>query len=71
MLPRSGLAAEHGIALVNAPGLIDAGYRGEIKVLLLNTDAKATFEVAGDCIAAARADPRRAAADVEVRRTCR
>ena len=38
MLPRSGLAARHGIALVNAPGLIDAGYRGEIRVLLLNTD---------------------------------
>jgi dUTP pyrophosphatase len=45
VLPRSGLAAKHGIALVNAPGLIDAGYRGEIKVLLLNTDPKATFEV--------------------------
>jgi dUTP pyrophosphatase len=38
VLPRSGLAARHGIALVNAPGLIDAGYRGEIVVLLLNTD---------------------------------
>ncbi len=38
MLPRSGLAARHGIALVNAPGLIDAGYRGEVRVLLLNTD---------------------------------
>jgi dUTP pyrophosphatase len=38
VLPRSGLAARHGIALVNAPGLIDAGYRGEIKVLVLNTD---------------------------------
>lgn len=38
VLPRSGLAARHGIALVNAPGLIDAGYRGEIRVLLLNTD---------------------------------
>ncbi len=52
MLPRSGLAARHGIALVNAPGLIDAGYRGELKVLLLNTDSAASFEVkAGDRIA--------------------
>ena len=52
VLPRSGLAARHGIALVNAPGLIDAGYRGEIRVLLLNTDASAPFEVApGDRIA--------------------
>ena len=40
VLPRSGLAARHGIALVNAPGLIDAGYRGEVQVLLLNTDAR-------------------------------
>ena len=38
VLPRSGLAARHGISLVNAPGLIDAGYRGELRVLLLNTD---------------------------------
>jgi dUTP pyrophosphatase len=38
VLPRSGLAARHGLALVNAPGLIDSGYRGELKVLLLNTD---------------------------------
>lgn len=45
VLPRSGLAAKHGIALVNSPGLIDAGYRGEIKILLLNTDSKATFAV--------------------------
>jgi dUTP pyrophosphatase len=52
VLPRSGLAARHGIALVNAPGLIDAGYRGELKVLLLNTDRAAAFEVAaGDRIA--------------------
>jgi dUTP pyrophosphatase len=46
VLPRSGLAARHGVALVNAPGLIDAGYRGEIRVLLLNTDRRATFELA-------------------------
>ncbi len=52
VLPRSGLAARHGIAIVNAPGLIDAGYRGELKVLLLNTDRAARFEVApGDRIA--------------------
>ncbi len=52
VLPRSGLAARHGIALVNAPGLIDAGYRGELKVLLLNTDRTERFEIApGDRIA--------------------
>jgi dUTP pyrophosphatase len=52
VLPRSGLAARHGIALVNAPGLIDPGYRGEVRVLLLNTDRAAPFEVAaGDRIA--------------------
>ena len=52
VLPRSGLAAEHGIALVNAPGLIDAGYRGEVRVLLLNTDAGEDFEISvGDRIA--------------------
>lgn len=45
VLPRSGLAARHGIALVNAPGLIDAGYRGEIRVLLLNTDRHESFTV--------------------------
>ncbi|MFI0418348.1 dUTP diphosphatase [Spongiactinospora rosea] len=38
--PRSGLAARHGVAMVNGPGTIDAGYRGEIRVTLLNTDAK-------------------------------
>ncbi|HZO35542.1 MAG TPA: dUTP diphosphatase [Solirubrobacteraceae bacterium] len=52
VLPRSGTAARHGIALVNAPGLIDSGYRGELKVLLLNTDLDAPFEIApGDRIA--------------------
>ena len=52
MLPRSGLAARHGIALVNAPGLIDAGYRGELRVLLLNTDPREPFAyAAGDRIA--------------------
>jgi dUTP pyrophosphatase len=38
--PRSGLAAQHGVTVVNAPGTVDAGYRGEIKVILLNTDAE-------------------------------
>jgi dUTP pyrophosphatase len=52
VLPRSGLAKKHGIALVNAPGLIDSGYRGEVRVLLLNTDPAETFRVeAGDRIA--------------------
>jgi dUTP pyrophosphatase len=52
VLPRSGLAAEHGIALVNAPGLIDSGYRGEVRVLLLNSDRDHLFEVdPGDRIA--------------------
>lgn len=52
VLPRSGLARDHGIALVNAPGLIDAGYRGELRVLLLNTDPAETFRVSpGDRIA--------------------
>jgi dUTP pyrophosphatase len=52
VLPRSGLAARHGIALVNAPGLIDAGYRGELRVLLLNTDRESEYRVsAGDRIA--------------------
>jgi dUTP pyrophosphatase len=52
VLPRSGLAARFGISLVNAPGLIDAGYRGEIRVLLLNTDRDAAVPVAaGDRIA--------------------
>jgi len=52
VVPRSGLAARHGIALVNAPGLIDPGYRGEVAVLLLNTDRERPFTVApGDRIA--------------------
>lgn len=45
VLPRSGLARDHGIALVNAPGLIDAGYRGEVRVLLLNTDPAEVFRL--------------------------
>jgi dUTP pyrophosphatase len=52
VLPRSGLAVRHGIALVNAPGLIDSGYRGELRVLLLNTDRENPFDVEpGDRIA--------------------
>jgi dUTP pyrophosphatase len=50
--PRSGLAARHGITLVNAPGTVDAGYRGEIRVVLLNTDPATPFTVRrGDRIA--------------------
>jgi dUTP diphosphatase len=43
--PRSGLAAKHGISMVNTPGLIDSGYRGELLVLLLNTDREESFVV--------------------------
>lgn len=43
--PRSGLAAKHGISIVNTPGLVDSGYRGELKVTLLNTDAREPFVV--------------------------
>ena len=43
--PRSGLAAEHGITIVNSPGLIDAGYRGELRIVLLNTDTSEGFTV--------------------------
>jgi dUTP pyrophosphatase len=52
VVPRSGLAFRHGITVVNAPGTIDAGYRGEIRVALLNTDSRETYRVsAGDRIA--------------------
>lgn len=43
--PRSGLAARHGITVVNSPGLVDPGYRGEVRVVLLNTDAARSFVV--------------------------
>ena len=67
VLPRSGLAARHGIALVNAPGLIDPGYRGEIKVLLLNTDSREAFEISpGDRIAQLVLSPIAEADPVEV-----
>lgn len=52
VLPRSGLALRHGVTVVNAPGLVDAGYRGELNVVLLNTDPDADYEVhRGDRIA--------------------
>jgi dUTP pyrophosphatase len=52
VLPRSGLASRHGISVVNAPGLIDSDYRGEVRVLLLNTDREHRFELsAGDRVA--------------------
>jgi dUTP pyrophosphatase len=52
VVPRSGLAAKHGITVLNAPGTVDAGYRGEIKVTLLNTDPSLDYEIrAGDKIA--------------------
>jgi dUTP pyrophosphatase len=52
IMPRSGLALKHGISIVNAPGLVDAAYRGEIKVVLLNTDPAEDYEIhRGDRIA--------------------
>ena len=52
VVPRSGLAARNGITIVNSPGTVDAGYRGEIRITLLNTDSENAFEIsAGDRIA--------------------
>ena len=52
VLPRSGLASRHGIALVNSPGLIDSGYRGEVAVVIINTDRRESFHIKrGDRIA--------------------
>ncbi|BDZ38197.1 dUTP diphosphatase [Microbacterium suwonense] len=52
VVPRSGLAAKHGITVVNSPGTVDAGYRGEIRVSLLNTDSEDAYDIAvGDRIA--------------------
>jgi dUTP pyrophosphatase len=66
VLPRSGLAREHGISLTNSPGLIDAGYRGELTVLLLNTDPAEVYRVeAGDRIAQLLVVPVAAAEPVE------
>jgi dUTP pyrophosphatase len=65
VLPRSGLALNHGVTVLNAPGLIDAGYRGEIGVLLVNTNSDGSFQVtAGDRIAQLVVAP---VATVEVR----
>jgi dUTP pyrophosphatase len=67
VLPRSGLAARHGLALVNAPGLIDSGYRGEVRILLLNTDRSESFEIEpGDRIAQLVIAPIAVAEPVEV-----
>lgn len=67
VLPRSGLAREHGISLVNSPGLIDSGYRGELRVLLLNNDPAETFRVVtGDRIAQLVLVPIAIAAPLEV-----
>ena len=52
VLPRSGLALRHGVTCLNAPGLVDAGYRGELRVLLVNTDPDTSFVVnVGDRVA--------------------
>ncbi len=52
VMPRSGLAAKHGVSLVNSPGTIDAGYRGEISVVMINSDPVEPFSVAvGDRVA--------------------
>jgi len=52
VLPRSGLASRHGIALVNSPGLVDAGYRGEMSIIMINTDKREAFHIKrGDRIA--------------------
>jgi len=69
VVPRSGLAFKHGITIVNAPGTVDAGYRGEIKVALLNTDADAAYTIEpGDRIAQIVVMPVSRARFVEVER---
>ncbi len=76
VLPRSGLAARHGITVLNAPGLIDPGYRGEVMVILLNTDPAEPFAIErGDRIAqlliARGEDAALVAADAELEATAR
>jgi dUTP pyrophosphatase len=67
--PRSGLAARHGIGLVNAPGVIDAGYRGEIAVVIINHDPATDYEIQrGDRIAQLLVQPVSTAALVPVER---
>jgi dUTP pyrophosphatase len=67
VLPRSGLAARHGVTLSNAPGLIDPGYRGELRVLMINTDPSEMFEVAvGERVAQLLVCPLAEAVPVEV-----
>jgi dUTP pyrophosphatase len=67
VLPRSGLASKQGLTLANAPGLIDAGYRGELRVLLLNTDRTKSFELkAGERIAQLLVVAHAAAMPVEI-----
>lgn len=67
VLPRSGLARDHGISLVNSPGLIDAGYRGEVRVLLLNTDPAEIFRLQpGERIAQLVITPIASAEPIEV-----
>ncbi len=69
VVPRSGLAARHGITIVNSPGTVDAGYRGEIRVTLLNTDRSESYTIsAGDRIAQLIVMPVSRARFVEVQR---
>ena len=69
VVPRSGLAARHGITIVNSPGTVDAGYRGEIRVTLLNTDTSDGYSVAvGDRIAQLIVQPVTRARFVQVER---
>jgi len=69
VVPRSGLAFKHGITIVNSPGTVDAGYRGEIKVAVLNTDATEPYTIeAGDRIAQLVVMPVSRARFVEVER---
>lgn len=66
VVPRSGLALKHGIALVNSPGVIDSGYRGELRVLLINTDTSSEFSVSpGDRVAQMLLCPIAAASPLE------